>query len=122
MDYIVGNKMEVCNKEKRYVDSYYESTIVSCLDNGKYVVRYKNFLKDDKFDPLKVTIAEGVLYIATTCPKSYQITTQLETDDFRHVMIIIYKVPLNKVSPKEVKLIIFKKVLVMNHIFSIFNA
>jgi hypothetical protein len=29
---------------------------------------------------------------------------------------------LNKVSPKEVKLIIFKKVLVMNHIFSIFNA
>jgi hypothetical protein len=29
---------------------------------------------------------------------------------------------LDKVSPKEVKLIIFKKVLVMNHIFSIFNA
>jgi hypothetical protein len=113
--------MVVCNKEKRYVNSYYEITIVSCLDNGKYVVRYKNLLKDDKFDHLKETIAEGVLYIATTCPKSYQITTQLETDDFRHVMII-YKVPLDKVSPKEVKLIIFKKVLVMNHIFSIFNA
>jgi hypothetical protein len=76
--------MGIYNKEKSYVNSYYEITIVSCLDNGKYVVRYKFFFKDDKFDPLKETIAEGVLYIATTYPKSYQITTQLETDDFRH--------------------------------------
>jgi hypothetical protein len=55
--------MVVCNKEKRYVTSYYEITIVSCLDNGKYVVRYKNLLKDDKFESLKGTIAEGVLYL-----------------------------------------------------------
>jgi hypothetical protein len=48
IDYNVGDKVEVCCKEEGFVGSYYEATIVSCLDNGKYVVRYKNLLKDDE--------------------------------------------------------------------------
>jgi len=49
VDYKVGDKVEVCSKEDGLVGSYYESTIVSCLEErGKYTVRYKNLLKDDE--------------------------------------------------------------------------
>ncbi|KAK2377744.1 protein AGENET DOMAIN (AGD)-CONTAINING P1 [Trifolium repens] len=48
IDYKVGDKVEVCSKEEGFMGSYYEATIVSCLDNGKYVIRYKNLLKDDE--------------------------------------------------------------------------
>ncbi|XP_004487943.1 protein AGENET DOMAIN (AGD)-CONTAINING P1-like [Cicer arietinum] len=56
IDYKVGDKVEVCSKEQGFVGSYYEATIVSCLENGKYVVRYKNLLEDDNSKPLKETI------------------------------------------------------------------
>jgi hypothetical protein len=56
IDYNVGDKVEVCSKEEGFVGSYYEATIVSCLDNGKYVVRYKNLLKDDEYGLLIETL------------------------------------------------------------------
>jgi len=50
VDYKVGDKVEICSKEEGLVGSYYGGTIVSCLDErGKYIVRYKNLLKDDEF-------------------------------------------------------------------------
>lgn len=53
VDYKVGDKVEVCSKEEGLVGSYYEGTIVSCLDErGKYTVRYKNLLKDDESELL----------------------------------------------------------------------
>ncbi|PNX95658.1 RNA binding protein, partial [Trifolium pratense] len=48
IDYKVGDKVEVCSKEEGFMGSYYEATIASCLDNGRYVIRYKNLLKDDE--------------------------------------------------------------------------
>jgi hypothetical protein len=55
INYNVGDKVEVCCKEEGFVGSYFEATIVSCLDNGKYVVRYKNLLKDDESELLTET-------------------------------------------------------------------
>ncbi|GAU14535.1 hypothetical protein TSUD_250770 [Trifolium subterraneum] len=56
IDYKVGDKVEVCSKEEGFVGSYYEATIVSCLDNGKYVICYKNLLKDDESEFLTETL------------------------------------------------------------------
>jgi hypothetical protein len=56
IDYKVGDKVEVCSKEEGFMGSYYEATIVSCLDNGKYVIRYKNLLKDDESGLLTETL------------------------------------------------------------------
>nr|XP_027191057.1 DUF724 domain-containing protein 2-like [Cicer arietinum] len=47
VDYKEGDKVEVCSKEEGFIGSYYEGTIVSCLENGKYVVCYKNLIEDD---------------------------------------------------------------------------
>ncbi|KAK2431303.1 protein AGENET DOMAIN (AGD)-CONTAINING P1 [Trifolium repens] len=52
IDYKVGDKVEVCSKEQGFIGSYYEATIISCLDNGRYVIRYKNLLKDDESSEL----------------------------------------------------------------------
>jgi hypothetical protein len=56
VNYKVGDKIEVCSKEEGFIGSYYEATIASCLENGKYVVRYKTILEDDKSDLLKETL------------------------------------------------------------------
>ena len=56
VDYKVGDKVEVCSKEEGFVGSYFEATIVSCLENGKYVIRYKNLLKDDESELLMETL------------------------------------------------------------------
>ncbi|XP_061372917.1 protein AGENET DOMAIN (AGD)-CONTAINING P1-like [Gastrolobium bilobum] len=51
-----GDKVEVCSKEEGFLGSYYEATIVSHLDNGLYVVRYKNLLEDNESQPLTETL------------------------------------------------------------------
>jgi len=56
VDYKVGDKVEVCNKEEGFVDSYFEATIVSRLESGKYVICYKNLLKDDESELLMETL------------------------------------------------------------------
>ncbi|AET00175.1 putative Agenet-like domain-containing protein [Medicago truncatula] len=56
VDYKVGDKVEVCSKEEGFVGSYFEATIVSCLESGKYVIRYKNLLKDDESELLMETL------------------------------------------------------------------
>lgn len=65
VDYKVGDKVEVlCSKEDGLVGSYYEDTIVSCLDErGKYTVRYKNLLKDDESELLT-----EILFPKDLCP------------------------------------------------------
>lgn len=52
INYNVGDKVEVCSREEGFVGSYYNATIISCLQNGKYVIRYKNLLLDDESGPL----------------------------------------------------------------------
>jgi len=32
-----GDKIEFCSKEEGFIGSYFEGTIVSCLENEKYV-------------------------------------------------------------------------------------
>lgn len=44
----VGDKVEVCSDEEGFKDSYYEATIESCLENGTYMVRYKNLIEDNE--------------------------------------------------------------------------
>src|SRR3954465_14457884 len=61
VNYNVGDKVEVCSKEEGFVGSYFKATIVSCLPNEKYVVRYKNLLSDDKSGPLIETIHQREL-------------------------------------------------------------
>ncbi|CAL0303847.1 unnamed protein product [Lupinus luteus] len=56
IDFIQGDKVEVCSKEPGFLGSYYEANIVSRLDNGLYVVCYKNLLEDDESKPLTETI------------------------------------------------------------------
>ncbi|GAU37993.1 hypothetical protein TSUD_205330 [Trifolium subterraneum] len=56
VSYKVGDKIEVCSKEEGFMGSYYEATIASCLENGKYEVLYKTILEDDESGPLKETL------------------------------------------------------------------
>ncbi|AET00182.1 putative Agenet-like domain-containing protein [Medicago truncatula] len=56
VDYKVGDKVEVCSEDEGFVGSYFEATIVSCLESGKYVIRYKNLLKDDESELLMETL------------------------------------------------------------------
>lgn len=56
IDFCKGDKVEVCSKEDGFLGSYYEATVVSHLDNGLYVVRYKNLLEDDESSPLTETL------------------------------------------------------------------
>ncbi|CAK8564090.1 unnamed protein product [Lathyrus sativus] len=56
IDYEIGDKVEVCSSEEGFRGSYYEATIISRLENGKYVVRYKNLLEDDESGPLIETL------------------------------------------------------------------
>ncbi|XP_061349561.1 protein AGENET DOMAIN (AGD)-CONTAINING P1-like [Gastrolobium bilobum] len=56
VDFCRGDKVEVCSKEEGFLGSYYEATIVSHLDNGLYVVRYKNLLEDNESLPLTETL------------------------------------------------------------------
>ncbi|XP_058735258.1 protein AGENET DOMAIN (AGD)-CONTAINING P1-like [Vicia villosa] len=56
INYNVRDKVEVCSREEGFVGSYYNATIVSCLEKQKYVVRYKNLLLDDGSGPLTETI------------------------------------------------------------------
>lgn len=48
--------MEVCGKEEGFFGSYYEATIVSYLNNARYVVRYKTLVDDDEAKPLTETV------------------------------------------------------------------
>jgi len=50
--YKEGDKVEVSINEKGFRGSYFQGTIVSCLQNGQYKVRYKNLLEDDESGPL----------------------------------------------------------------------
>jgi hypothetical protein len=49
VDHKVGDKVEVYNNKEGFMSTYYEGTIVSCIENGKYVVHYKNLFEYDKF-------------------------------------------------------------------------
>jgi len=72
VDYKVGDKVEVCSKEEGFVGSYFEATIVSCLESGKYVIRYKNLLKDDESQLLmENTFIKRSSSITATCLKSF---------------------------------------------------
>ncbi|XP_057457950.1 protein AGENET DOMAIN (AGD)-CONTAINING P1-like [Lotus japonicus] len=46
--YNVGDKVEVIGREKGFVGSYFEATIVSALDDGRYEVKYENLMQDGK--------------------------------------------------------------------------
>lgn len=52
VNYKIRDKVEVCSKEEGFVGSYFKATIVSCLQNEKFVVRYENLLLDDESEPL----------------------------------------------------------------------
>jgi len=56
VDYKIGDKVEVCSREEGFFGSYYKATVVSCLQNGQYMVQYKNLLLDDKSGPLVETV------------------------------------------------------------------
>ncbi|KAI4333852.1 hypothetical protein L6164_018610 [Bauhinia variegata] len=48
--------VEVCSKEQGFEGSYYEARVISHLDNGLYVVEYKNLLENDESGPLVETV------------------------------------------------------------------
>ncbi|XP_050898043.1 protein AGENET DOMAIN (AGD)-CONTAINING P1-like [Lathyrus oleraceus] len=52
VNYKIRDKVEVCSKEEGFVGSYFKATIVLCLQNEKFVVRYENLLLDDESEPL----------------------------------------------------------------------
>lgn len=47
VNFTVGQDVEIVSSEEGFVGSYYKATIVSCLDDGQYVVEYKNLREDD---------------------------------------------------------------------------
>ncbi|KAK7264397.1 hypothetical protein RJT34_32006 [Clitoria ternatea] len=56
IDFQRDDKVEVCSNEEGFIGSYYEATVVSHLDNGLYMVRYKTLLEDDESQPLTETL------------------------------------------------------------------
>ncbi|CAI8601192.1 unnamed protein product [Vicia faba] len=52
VNYNVGDKVEVCSREEGFIGSYFKATIVSCLQNEKFMIRYENLLLDDESGPL----------------------------------------------------------------------
>ncbi|AES70977.1 putative Agenet-like domain-containing protein [Medicago truncatula] len=56
VNYRVGDLVEVCIKDEGFWGSYFEAKIVACLENGEYVVRYKNLLENDESGPLEETL------------------------------------------------------------------
>lgn len=56
VDYNIGDKVEICSREQGFIGSYYKATIVSCLQNEKFMIRYENLLSEDESGPLTETI------------------------------------------------------------------
>ncbi|XP_015880840.2 protein AGENET DOMAIN (AGD)-CONTAINING P1 [Ziziphus jujuba] len=56
MAFTRGEEVEVCSKEDGFLGSYYAATIVSRLDNGMYIVKYKDLLENDESRPLVETV------------------------------------------------------------------
>ncbi|XP_020236370.1 DUF724 domain-containing protein 6 [Cajanus cajan] len=56
VDFLGGDKVEVCSNEDGFLGSYYAATVLSRLDNGLYVVRYDTLLQDDESQPLSETL------------------------------------------------------------------
>lgn len=56
IEFCRGQNVEVSVKEDGFVGSYYEARVVSHLENGLYVVQYKNLLEDDESQPLTETV------------------------------------------------------------------
>ncbi|MED6149497.1 hypothetical protein PIB30_063075 [Stylosanthes scabra] len=57
VDFRPGDKVEVCSKEEGFLGSYYEATVLSRHETGRYVVRYKTLLRDDAVsEPLTKTL------------------------------------------------------------------
>ncbi|XP_060188056.1 protein AGENET DOMAIN (AGD)-CONTAINING P1-like [Lycium barbarum] len=55
-----GDAVEVASQEYGFIGSYYTATIISCLGDYHYKVKYKTLLTDDESAPLEciVTAAE----------------------------------------------------------------
>ncbi|XP_057452328.1 protein AGENET DOMAIN (AGD)-CONTAINING P1-like [Lotus japonicus] len=52
--YTPGNRVEVMGYEPGFIGSYYEATILTVLDDGRYEVIYKNLVEDEETKiPLK---------------------------------------------------------------------
>jgi len=83
-NYNYGDKVEVCSKEEGFVGSYFEATIVSCLFNGQYLVRYKNLMQDDKSGLLLETVylyEIRPLPSRVHSPKEFQLNQKVDAFD-----------------------------------------
>ncbi|GMN35958.1 hypothetical protein TIFTF001_042327 [Ficus carica] len=59
MEFVRGDKIEVCIKEEGFLGSYYEATVVSQLPKGLYVVQYKElFEESNESEPLVETVRD----------------------------------------------------------------
>ncbi|XP_057452329.1 protein AGENET DOMAIN (AGD)-CONTAINING P1-like [Lotus japonicus] len=55
--YNIGDQVEVIGHEDGFFDSYFEATVVSLLDGGRYWVEYETLVEDDETGiPLKEAI------------------------------------------------------------------
>ncbi|CAK8574737.1 unnamed protein product [Lathyrus sativus] len=62
VNYKIRDKVEVCSKEEGFVGSYFKATIVSCLQNDKFVVRYENLVLDDASEDGASEPLEEIIY------------------------------------------------------------
>ncbi|KAI4322770.1 hypothetical protein L6164_022435 [Bauhinia variegata] len=56
IDFHRDDFVEVCSNEQGFQGSYYEARVISRVDNGLYVVEYKNVLENDESGPLVETV------------------------------------------------------------------
>lgn len=80
-----GEQVEVCSKEEGFLGSYYEATIVSYLNNGRYKVQYRNLMNEDESMPLIENVYPGELrplppQIHTSVFSPYQIVDAFQND------------------------------------------
>ncbi|KAJ8771224.1 hypothetical protein K2173_026091 [Erythroxylum novogranatense] len=55
--FYVGQKVEVCSKQKEFIGSYYEATVIKCEFSPSssiisYHVQYRNLIEEDSDNPL----------------------------------------------------------------------
>lgn len=85
VEFNVGDKVEVASNDDGFLGSYYQATILSGLENGKYLVEYKNLLEDDEdnedeyVDPLKESI----------CPKELRpLPPHIRVPEYQHNQMV----------------------------------
>ena len=52
MAFLRGEEVEFCSKQVGFMGSYYEATVINNYGNKSYAVQYKNFVTEDKSQPL----------------------------------------------------------------------